>query len=161
MNDTDYVVEMRFNLAAMGYNVTQAQGDIIEWNISVYDCDWLWPLDPNKLSYNRVWWQGPWGNAAFYDEVHVYARPNVTTTSGALPVIAPELIVPDGFGFVAPTVNGNLTDPIWSSVTGFDIRYGDDALRQTYPGVGRSRAGQYQPPVNGGEAPVLDREMRR
>ncbi|MBZ0270180.1 hypothetical protein K8I85_18660, partial [bacterium] len=38
----------------------------------------------------------------------------------------------------------------------FDIRYGDAALRQTYEGVGPSRAGQYQPIVQGGEAFVVD-----
>jgi len=155
-NDTDYTVEMRFNLTPMGYDVTQPNGDVVEWNISVYDCDWLWPINVARLSYNRVWWQGPWANDIYYDEVHVFAKPSVTTSSGALPTIAPEYTIPDGLHFVAPTVDGNLNDPIWSVATSFDIRYGDSALRQTYGGVGPSRAGQYQPPVNGGQAAVLD-----
>ena len=62
--DTGYTIEMRFDLTPMGYDITQPQGDIFEWNISIYDVDWLWPLNPFKFSSNRTWWQGPWGNAA-------------------------------------------------------------------------------------------------
>jgi hypothetical protein len=103
-----------------------------------------------------VWWQSPWGNAQWYDEVHIYARPDVTVNSTILPPLRPELYVPNGAAFAAPTVDGNLTEPVWNSAYRFDIRYGDLALRATYPGVGPSRSGQYQPPVNGGEAAILD-----
>ena len=44
-----YTVEMRFDLGVMGYDVTQPDGDIVEWNISIYDCDWFWPLDVGAL----------------------------------------------------------------------------------------------------------------
>ena len=154
--DTGYTVEMRFNLTPVGYDVTVPEGDIVEWGISIYDCDWLWPLDAFKLSYNRVWWQSPWGNAAHYDEVHIYARPDVTVDSGPLPYVGPEYFVGEGIGYPAPTIDGSLSEGIWADVDGFDIRYGDDALRQTYPGVGPDRAGQFQPTVNGGVAAVLD-----
>ncbi|HZL85265.1 MAG TPA: T9SS type A sorting domain-containing protein [Candidatus Krumholzibacteria bacterium] len=156
--DTDYTVEMRFNLTPMGYDVTQPEGDIIEWNVSIYDCDWQWPLNVNMLSYNRVWYQSPWGNTGWYDEVHIYARPDVTVESNnPLPTIQPELIVPNGAALAAPTMNGTLTEPVWSTLAyRFDMRYGDDALRQTYPGVGPYRAGQHQPTVNGSQAAILD-----
>ena len=36
-----------------------------------------------NFASNRVWWQGPWGNAGWYDEVRIFARPDVTTSSGA------------------------------------------------------------------------------
>ena len=52
---------MRFNLTPMGYDVTRPEGDIVEWNISIYDCDWFWPFQ-NSISSNRTWWQSPWGN---------------------------------------------------------------------------------------------------
>ena len=55
-----------------------------------------------------------------------------------------------------PVIDGRLNDPVWSRIRGFDIRYGDAALRETYPGVGPWRSGQYQPTVNGGLAAVLD-----
>ncbi len=154
--DAGYTVEMRFNLDAEGCDVTQPGGDVVEWNVSVYDCDWLWPLDPYKLSYNRVWWQSPWGNTAWYNEVAIHARPDVTVDSGPLPYVGPEYIVADGASYATPTVDGSLTEPVWGDVDGFDIRYGDDSLRQTYPGRGPWRSGQYQAVVNGGQAPVLD-----
>lgn len=153
--DTGYTVEMRFNLTPMGYDVTTAAGDIVEWNISIYDCDWNWP-NTGRMGANRVWWQGPWGGDALYNEVRVYAKNSVTTSSGALPTLAPELIIPNASGFLAPTINGTLTEPVWASAPSFDIRYGDQALRNTYPGVFKFRAGQYQPPINGGQAFVED-----
>ena len=156
-DDTDWTVEMRFNLTAMGYNITQPKGDIVEWNIQIYDCDWFWPQDLSKFSSNRVWWQSPWGNAMWYDELHVYCRPNVYTGSGALPTNRPEVYVPNGAAFTAPTINGTLTETtFWNAAYTFDLRYGDDVLRSKYPGIGPARSGQYQPPVNGGQAAIED-----
>ena len=84
--DTGYTVEMRFNLTPMGYDVTQPAGDIVEWNLSIYDCDYFWPLDGFKFSANRAWWQSPWGNVGWYHEVRIHARPDVTISSGPVPV---------------------------------------------------------------------------
>jgi len=61
-DDVGYTIEMRFNVAADGYNYTDADGDIVEFNLSIYDCDWFWPLNTGQFSTNRVWLQGPWGN---------------------------------------------------------------------------------------------------
>ena len=154
--DVGYTIEMRFDLTPMGYDVTQAGGDIVEWNISIYDCDWFWPISITSFSSNRVWWQGPWGNTSWYDEVRIFARPDVTTASGPVPDIAPEVVVP-AIGQTA-TIDGQLSEPVWSSpdVYSFDIRWDDDALRETYDGIGPYRAGQFQPTVNGSEAFVLD-----
>jgi hypothetical protein len=154
--DTGYTVEMRFNLSTMGYDVTKTEGDIVEWNISVYDCDWFWPIDAARFSSNRVWWQGPWANDAWYNEVRVYARPSVTISSGSVPVFPQELYVYNGIHYSEPVVDGQLTDAVWSHVPSFDIRYGDNALRATYPGVAQYRAGQFQATVNGGLASVTD-----
>jgi hypothetical protein len=156
-NDTGYTVEMRFNVAYMGYHINRAEGDIVEWNVSIYDCDWFWPYNMNTFSACRTWWQGPWGNAAWYDEVRIYAKPSITTNTVTLPNLAPELYVANGVAQPTPVIDGQLTETAWNLMTGFDIRYGDDALRQTtYPGVMASRGGQYQPPVNGGQAAILD-----
>lgn len=154
--DTGYTVEMRFNLTPMGYDVTDADGDIVEWNVSVYDCDWYWPISMTTFSSNRTWWQGPWGNTSWYSEVRIHARPDVTTASGPAPVIAPEMVVPALSQ--APVLDGVLDEAVWSDpeIYTFDIRWGDDALRETYDGVGPYRAGQYQATVNGGEAFVAD-----
>jgi len=159
--DVGYTVEMRFDLGVVGYNTTQPEGDIIEWNISIYDCDCFWPLAPTcagtaNFSVNRTWYQSPWGNAYWYDEVHLFAKPSVTSTSGAVPPIPPEMYIPEIPG-AAPVVNGLLNEPIWNQVESqWDIRYGDNELRETYPGVGQWRSGQFQPTVNGGTAEVVD-----
>ncbi|MFN2370838.1 MAG: hypothetical protein ABR506_06735 [Candidatus Krumholzibacteriia bacterium] len=154
--DTGYTVEMRFDLGVMGYDVTQPAGDIIEWNISIYDTDWFWPINATTFSSNRVWWQSPWGNAAWYNEVRIFARPDVTVASGPVPTLEPEMVIPDlVFG---GTVDGLLNEAVWSDpeVYTFDLRWDDAALRATYDGVGPHRSGQYQPPVNAGLADVLD-----
>lgn len=159
--DNGYTVEMRFDLGILGYDVTKAAGDIVEWNIGLYDCDCFWPLAAScaggaNFASNRVWFQSPWGNAYWFDEVHIFARPDITTSSGALPVIQPEYFVPEVPG-PAPTIDGNLNEAVWNTVlTKFDLKWNDATLRATYPGVGPSRSGQYQPPVNGGTASVLD-----
>ena len=78
VDDVGYTIEMRFNLTPMGYDVTQPEGDIVEWNVSVYDTDWFWPIDAGRFSSSRVWWQGPWGNQPWYNEVRIFSRPDVT-----------------------------------------------------------------------------------
>lgn len=156
-DDVGYTIEMRFNLTPMGYDITQPAGDIVEWNISIYDCDWLWPLKP-QFSANRTWYQGPWGNSSGYNEVRLYAKPSVTITSGPVPSssLQPEFIIPSAGGAAAPVIDGNLNDPVWALAPSFQIEYGNDVIRDAYPGLLKWRAGQYQPTVNGGQASVLD-----
>jgi len=146
-NDNDdwgYVVEMKFNLAVMGYDITRPQGDVAEWNISIYDCDWLWPNQPLLLSYNRVWWQNPWGNDFWFHNVRVIARPSVTVASGPTPPFGPDVRIPAGDNYAAPVMDGSLADQVWQNAPTLDIRYDDTALRASYPGQGPWRSGQYQ-----------------
>jgi hypothetical protein len=155
-DDVSWTVEMKFNLNATGYDITQPGGDIVEFNLSIYDCDNYWPLVPINLASNRVWWQGPWGNSNGYNEVRIHCRPDVTVNSATLPYLAPELIIPNGHLFPSPNIDGLLNDAVWAHAPSFDIRYGDDALRDSYPGILKWRGGQYQPEVNGGLAAILD-----
>lgn len=154
--DQGYTVEMRFDLTPMGYDVTQEGGDIVEWNIGIYDCDWFWPFDGPVMGTNRVWLQCPWGNAAWFSEVRIHADPTVGIFTDVLPTIGPEFVVPNGANETTPVIDGELTDSVWNLIRGFDIRYGDQNLRTTYSGVGQYRAGQFQPEVNGGLAAILD-----
>jgi hypothetical protein len=144
--DVGWTVEMRFNLAPMGYDVTDADGDIVEWNISVYDTDNMWksPLGFD-FGVNRTWWQCPWGNVAEQDEVRIYSKPSVTTSSGPVPVIDPELRIPNAGSLAAPTIDGQLTESIWGMAPSLDIKYGDAPTRAHYLGVGPSRSGEFQP----------------
>ena len=152
--DTSYVMEMRVNLDSLGYNVTQAAGDVVEFGISIYDCDWYWPINLARFGSNRTWWQSPWGRDMWYEQVQVWSKPSVTTSSGAVPIVGPDLTLNPGATTV--TVNGLLTEPVWATADSLRITYNDNALRDTYPSVLKFRAGQYQAPVNGGTAPILN-----
>jgi hypothetical protein len=155
--DTSYTVEMMFNLAGVGYDVTKPAGDIVEWNLSVYDIDWFWPLSNFfRFSVNRSWIQGPWGNDSWYSDVKIYSKPTVTVATATLPVIGPDIRVPNAGGVATPVIDGQLNDALWSKAPHFDIRYADDALRASYPGTGPYRSGQFQPSINAGKASVLD-----
>jgi len=147
-DDWGYVVEMRFDLGVMGYNITQPGGDTVEWNVSIYDADWNWPFQP-IFSSNRVWWQDPWGNDFWFHNVRVMAKPSVTINSGPAPALAPDVRIRAADNYAAPVMDGALTDAVWHDAPGFDIRYNDTALRASYPGEGPWRSGQYQIYQNG------------
>lgn len=157
--DAGYTVEMRCDMPLNGYDITRPAGDVVEWNCSVYDCDWYWPLaNFFRFAVNRTWVQGPWGNAYWYGDVKVHCRPDVTVSSGPVPAATPDMTIPSLGVLAAPTVDGNLGDAVWANAPSFDIRYDDPALLDTYPGTGPWRSGQYQADVNlnGGQAIVYD-----
>src|SRR4029079_5019610 len=118
--------------------------------------DWFWPIDGARFASNRVWWENPWGNVSWYNEVKILCQPGVTTSSGAPPPLAPDLRIYQAVTDAAPTIDGNLNDPVWAKANHFDIRYGDYGLLDTYPVVGKWRSGFFQPNVNGGQAAVTD-----
>ncbi len=154
--DTGYVMELCFNLIPRGYNVKRPQGEIIEFNISIYDADWQWPFNAAKFSGNRVWWQGPWGNASAYNVVRIHAKPDVTLNTNPIPAIGPEIVVKNGINYSSPIIDGYLSEDVWKYAPSLDIRYGDDALRESYPSIGPYRSGQFQPTIGGIKAQVLD-----
>jgi len=154
--DKGYTTEIMFNLTPRGYDVTKPDGDIIEFNISIYDADWHWPHNNDKFSSNRTWWCGPWGNASAYDVARIYARPDVTVNSGPVPKVGPEVVIPNGANHQSPVIDGKLDEAVWANIEGLDLRYGDEALRASYPGIGPWRSGQWQPEINSVRAPVVD-----
>jgi len=83
-------------------------------------------------------------------------RPDVTVSSGPVPTVGPDLSIRNAGAYPSPTVDGLLNEQVWAKTPSFDLRYGDDALRSTYPAVGPWRSGQYQPPVNASQQEVLD-----
>jgi hypothetical protein len=160
-NDTDvdvgYTMEFRLNLRTRGYNVTQPSGDIIQYSLSIYDNDWYWPNDSTRQAGNRVWFQCPWGNNNAYGHIRLYARPDVTTSSGPVPSVSYELRVP-GSTYPNVTLDGRLTEAVWRnpSVGTLQIQYGNSTIRNAYPSTAPYRSGQFQPSVNGGLAAVVD-----
>ncbi|MGA2623780.1 MAG: T9SS type A sorting domain-containing protein [Bacteroidota bacterium] len=153
--DTGWSTELAFNLDARGYHPSAPQGDIAMFSISIYDADWQWPHQ-NKASGNRAWLQGPWGNANAYDVMRIHMRSDVTVSSGAVPAIGPELIIPNGANFATPVIDGILDDAVWKFAPHFDVRYGDDVLRATYPSIGPYLSGQFQETIHSVQASVLD-----
>ncbi len=143
--DDGYTVEMRFKLSVEGYKPERTEGDIIEWNIAIYDCDGFWPINQAYFSSTRTWLQSPWGNAAWYNELRIWTRPDVTVYSATLPAIDPEVVILNAASHPAPTIDGVLNETAWGAAfPKFDIRWDDTALRETYPDVGRWRSGQFE-----------------
>jgi hypothetical protein len=155
--DEGYTMEFRINLNTFGYNVSGVAGDIVMYSLSIYDADYQWPNDTLLQAGNRVWFQCPWGNAAAYNHIRIYARPDVGET-GAVPAIGPERIIPGAGPFASPVLDGKLDDPVWSApnIGKLQIKYGDAAIRDAYPSTGPYRSGQFQPTVNSGQAAVVD-----
>ena len=155
--DVGYTMEFRANLRSRGYDVTQSSGDIIQYSMSIYDADYQWPLDTLLQAGNRSWFQCPWGNNNAYGHIRLYSRPDVTVSSGAVPVVPPELTVP-GSNYPNVTIDGRLTEAIWNSpnVGKIQIQFGNSTIRNAYPSTAPTRSGQFQPTVNGGQAAVLD-----
>lgn len=155
-NDSGYTVEMRWDVTATGYDFTQLGGDIFEWNISVYDTDWFWPVNIYRFSANRTWWQCPWGNDLWFDEVRIYGRDDVTVASGPVPDFGNEFTFKSLGTNAPPAIDGVLDEAVWANAPYLDIQYDDITVRDSYTGVMRWRAGQYQPEVLGTQALVVD-----
>ena len=147
-SDTDesYTFEMRFDLDILGYDATQAGGDQVAFTFSVYDVDGFFPFNDAEFSVSRVWWQSPFGGE--YGVGRVFVDPAVTVSSGALPGMPYDVTIAQGGLGETPTIDGQLDEPVWDRIEGFDIRFNDDDLRSTYPGVGALTSGQFQPEID-------------
>ena len=73
--------EMRIDLAINGYDVTQAGGDVVMLNFSIWDCDYLFEGNPTVLVQHALIFNLP-GNGNANNVARIYARPDVSTTSG-------------------------------------------------------------------------------
>ncbi len=152
--DSGYVMEMRVNLDSLGYDITRPQGDVIEWNMTVYDTDWFWPLNLSRFSSNRAWWESPWGLDMWYSQVQIYSKPSVQTNTGVVPWVGPDVYLKPGATTI--TADGVLSEPVWATADSFHIKYNDDPLRASYPAQLPYRSGQYQPSVNAGTASIFN-----
>ncbi|MBI3195829.1 MAG: hypothetical protein HYZ34_15380, partial [Ignavibacteriae bacterium] len=152
--DVGYSIELSLRLDSLGYDANDGGGDVLELNFSIWDADWNWPNDPARFSSNKTWWQNPWNNLG-NNVARVFVNPGVTVnTAGTLDGPEPDVTIMNGSLFPAPTIDGNLNDGIWSNLSSFDVRFGDPALRATYPSIGKWRAGEWQ--GGGFPNPVVD-----
>lgn len=159
--DTSWTVEMRIDVTRLGYDFTKADGELLELNFSIWDADWVFANDPGRVAVSRTSWQSMWSNTNEDNVGRVYVHPDVTVNSGMAPVMMPDLILPNAGTAALPIIDGNLDDAIWANgCYTFDIAYGDTVLRDSYPGVGPFRSGQFQEELNSNGFPtVLDPAM--
>ncbi|MBI3194752.1 MAG: T9SS type A sorting domain-containing protein, partial [Ignavibacteriae bacterium] len=152
--DVGYSIELRIDLDSLGYNANGSGDDVIELNFSIWDADWNWPNDPARFSSNKTWWQNPWNNLG-NNVARVYVNPNVTINSTG-PFNEPEqdITISNGEDHPSPTIDGNLSEGVWSNLSSFDVHFGDVALRATYPSIGKYRSGEWQ--GGGYPNPVVD-----
>jgi len=154
--DVSWITEMRIDLASVGYDVTDADGDVVALNFSIWDCDYLFEGDPLKINVTRTHLQSPWGNANANNVVRVYAKPDIGLTS-SLPTVPPDLKIPNGAAFSNPIIDGNPNEAVWAGSFTFDLGWDIETLRQNYPGVGKFMSAHFQPEIGGNpRPPVLD-----
>lgn len=155
--DQGWMVEMKIDLAVLGYDINSIAGDIIQLNFSIWDCDWVWGNVPARINSNRAHYQHPWGNANGSNVVRVYARPDVTVNTTNPPLAPVEFTFKNGANKPAPVIDGRLDEEVWAGAQELIIAWDDTTGRAAYPGVGPYQSGQFQPElVSGSRPPVVD-----
>jgi hypothetical protein len=155
--DEGWEVEMRIDLAILGYNINAPEGDIVQMNFSIWDCDWLFQANPARISTARAYNQYPWGNTNGANLIRVYAKPDVTINTVSPPNPPVEYSFLNGANKPAPVIDGVLDEEVWSGAQELVIGWDDTLGRAAYPGVGPYQSGQYQPElVTGSRPPVVD-----
>lgn len=157
VRDKGWITEMVFDLGVMGYDVTKPAGDIVEFNFSIWDCDYLFEGDPSKVNTTRTHWQSPWGNTNANNVGRIYSRPDVTINTTTLPEVLPDVVIPNGANFPDVTVDGNLDETVWKGGYQLELSWNNAEIRNAYTGIGPYMSGQYQPELNSNpRAPILD-----
>jgi hypothetical protein len=157
--DEGWTVEMRIDLAINGYDVTQPNGDIVMLNFSIWDCDYLFEGNPATISTTRTHFQSPWGNANANNVARIHASPDVTTTSGTLPGVDPDVVLPNNTSFSDPVIDGVIDEEVWQGAYKFEMAWDDSLIKYSYPGVGPWVSGHFQPELGSPpnpRPPILD-----
>lgn len=154
--DESWITEMRIDLASVGYDITDADGDLIGLNFSIWDCDYLFEGDPLRINSSRTHYQSPWGNVNANNVVRVFARPDVGLSS-TLPVVMPDVKIPNGAAFPDPVIDGMPDEAVWVGAYVFFLGWDIENLRVNYPTVGKFQSAHFQPELGGNpRPPVLD-----
>ena len=155
--DESWTVEMRMDLSVIGYDVTQSSGDIIMLNFSIWDCDYLFEGNPSTVNTTRTHFQSPWGNTNANNCARIHARPDVTTTSGTLPDVNPDVVLPNNTSFSDPVIDGVIDEEVWQGTYKFEMAWDDSLIKYSYPGIGPWVSGHFQPELGGNpRPPILD-----
>ena len=152
--DQGWKMELSVKLDSLGYNANSVTTDAVQMSLCIWDRDWS-----NTASFvgTKAWWGNEWGNNGGGLAGRVLVRSDVNINTTSLPAYPYDRVIPNGTNFTAPTVDGLLTDAVWSHVPSFTIQYGNDALRAGYPTIGPEHSGQFAPtgtPFDAGVATV-------
>jgi hypothetical protein len=153
--DTAWVTELEFDLGRRGYDATKVGGEVVMFSFAIFDADYRWPIDTTKVHGQRAWLQGPWGNASAYSHLRVFTDATIDMNA-TLPAMPYDVTIYDGKNYADPTIDGKLNESVWASTPGFNIKFGDNALRATYKNSIPHRSGQFQPAIYGVKADVLN-----
>lgn len=116
-DDVGYVMEMMINLDSLGYDMTQAGGDVLPWNFAIQDDDYSWPENTDLSFLSRTFWQNKWLNNFNEGVAFVYGDPSVTVNSGAVPAVtAPDFTIGSASLYGAPVIDGSLDENVWNAV---------------------------------------------
>ncbi|MCU0343714.1 MAG: T9SS type A sorting domain-containing protein [Ignavibacterium sp.] len=154
LRDESWITEMRIDLASLGYDITDVDGDIIGLNFSIWDSDF--EGDALIKNVTRTHFQSPWGNVNANNVVRVHAKPDVGLTS-ELPSVDPDVVIPNGATFADPVIDGNPNESVWAGAYSFELGWEIETLRQDYPGAGKFMSAHFQPELSGNpRPPILD-----
>lgn len=143
--DEGYVMEMRLNMANLGFDLDGPDGDVIGTGFAINDADWFWGDNTDRSATSRAGFQNQWGNFST-GAVRLHTHPSVTVNSGAVPSVEPDVIVANGAEYDAPTVDGVLDEAVWTeSGPDIQIQYGNEELMASWPGISPWLSGYWNP----------------
>lgn len=150
-DDNGYVMEMRIDLTELGYDGDQPDGDMVPASFTVYDSDYQWPVDPDRLITTKVWFQSQWGNNLNEGAVRVMMHPGVTVDTDPLPDDPPpDFTIQEGSTFDEPVIDGVLNDAVWDAVpASVQFGYQQTEVNNTLPGFGSYHTFWFRPDLNG------------
>lgn len=153
-DDQGYVMEMRIDMSALGFDFTQAGGDVVGWSVAIQDLDY--PRNEALRFLSRVFWESKWGNT-FHGIGWLAGSPEVTVTSGntGMMTVPPDLTVPH-LASAAPVIDGRLDEGVWETIApAFSLKYKSPRVLNDFPGAGLSGIRYFRPTPPGAEASAL------
>ncbi|MDX1546420.1 MAG: T9SS type A sorting domain-containing protein [Rhodothermales bacterium] len=158
-DDVGYTMEVMIDLAAFGYDMTDADGDVVPMTFGIYDLDYMWPVNPDLQYRTRAWLQNPWGGDMPWGTNYIYGSPDVTVNSGDVPMITEADLnvhqLDDGDAIV---IDGQLDEPSWSSVNPqVVLQYQmSPEMLDALPGIGPYYTHWFRPGGGDEAPPVVD-----
>ena len=159
-DDVGYVMEMRIDLAMLGYDADDPEGESIAASITVYDSDYQWPVNQDLLATTKVWLESQWGNNLNEGAALIMTHPDVNVETAMLPdPPGPDIHIQSAGTFGVPTMDGSLDDDVWQAFSPqVEFGYQQTDVNNTLPGFGPWYTFWFRPDLNGMDPnpPVVD-----